>query len=151
MKVEKVTLHTASMLQTLMHFSAAEGQLTRNCASVALQPRTTSVPSRQYGGCLSDELTRPSTPPTHSIPEPSACGLSCNMGALCFCIIVILTSGQCFAAAVTRFFTIPALMLNRSSRVMPGLRGTPAVGRGTASNKPRHLSQDMRMQSVSRP
>ena len=30
------------------------------------------------------------------------------------------------ALASQMFFTMPALMLNRSSRVMPGLRGTPA-------------------------
>jgi len=36
------------------------------------------------------------------------------------------TFGQCSAAAVISVRTMPALMLNRSSRVMPGLRGTPA-------------------------
>ncbi len=36
------------------------------------------------------------------------------------------TSGQCLPQASTRLFTMPALILNRSSRVMPGLRGTPA-------------------------
>mmetsp|Transcript_45416 Transcript_45416/g.90921 ORF Transcript_45416/g.90921 Transcript_45416/m.90921 type:complete len:222 (-) Transcript_45416:279-944(-) len=34
--------------------------------------------------------------------------------------------GHAWAAASTRFLTIPALVLKRSSRVMPGLRGTPA-------------------------
>mmetsp|Transcript_27161 Transcript_27161/g.69129 ORF Transcript_27161/g.69129 Transcript_27161/m.69129 type:complete len:244 (-) Transcript_27161:335-1066(-) len=34
--------------------------------------------------------------------------------------------GQCLAMASHRLATMPALMLNRSSRVMPGLRGTPA-------------------------
>ena len=36
------------------------------------------------------------------------------------------TLGHALAAASTRPLTMPALMLNRSSRVMPGLRGTPA-------------------------
>jgi hypothetical protein len=34
-------------------------------------------------------------------------------------------SGQCLATAAVRPATMPALMLNRSSRDMPGLRGTP--------------------------
>ena len=34
--------------------------------------------------------------------------------------------GHASAHAATRSRTIPALILNRSSRVMPGLRGTPA-------------------------
>lgn len=34
--------------------------------------------------------------------------------------------GANFAAAVARSRTIPALILNKSSRVIPGLRGTPA-------------------------
>ena len=34
--------------------------------------------------------------------------------------------GQCWAMAWARSRTIPALMLKRSSRVIPGLRGTPA-------------------------
>lgn len=34
--------------------------------------------------------------------------------------------GQIFAHASTRLATIEALVLKRSSRVMPGLRGTPA-------------------------
>mmetsp|Transcript_8810 Transcript_8810/g.21281 ORF Transcript_8810/g.21281 Transcript_8810/m.21281 type:complete len:215 (-) Transcript_8810:285-929(-) len=38
----------------------------------------------------------------------------------------IRASGQWSATPCTRVRTIPALMLKRSSRVMPGLRGTPA-------------------------
>ncbi|RUS15263.1 hypothetical protein BC937DRAFT_92681 [Endogone sp. FLAS-F59071] len=34
--------------------------------------------------------------------------------------------GAYLAAAVARSLTMPALILNKSSRVMPGLRGTPA-------------------------
>ena len=34
--------------------------------------------------------------------------------------------GHASAHAETKSRTIPALILNRSSRVMPGLRGTPA-------------------------
>ena len=34
--------------------------------------------------------------------------------------------GACLATAAARAATMPALMENRSSRVMPGLRGTPA-------------------------
>jgi hypothetical protein len=49
------------------------------------------------------------------------------------------TWGQYLAQAATRFFTMPALMLNRSSRVMPGLRGTPA-GMTTRSHPVRHAS-----------
>ena len=38
----------------------------------------------------------------------------------------MLSSGACSAAALARSRTMEALVLNRSSRVMPGLRGTPA-------------------------
>ncbi len=41
-------------------------------------------------------------------------------------VTMALTFGQLSATASTRLLTMPALMLNRSSRVMPGLRGTPA-------------------------
>ena len=34
--------------------------------------------------------------------------------------------GQVSAQAETRFFTIPALILKRSDRSIPGLRATPA-------------------------
>lgn len=37
-----------------------------------------------------------------------------------------LTVGACLAIASARVLTMPALMLNRSSRVMPGFLGTPA-------------------------
>lgn len=37
-----------------------------------------------------------------------------------------LTLGACSAMDSTKVFTIPALMLKRSSRVMPGFLGTPA-------------------------
>mmetsp|Transcript_13014 Transcript_13014/g.33529 ORF Transcript_13014/g.33529 Transcript_13014/m.33529 type:complete len:318 (+) Transcript_13014:249-1202(+) len=46
--------------------------------------------------------------------------------------------GQASAQPATKFFTMPALMLNRSSRVMPGLRGTPA-GITTTSQPSRAL------------
>lgn len=36
------------------------------------------------------------------------------------------TLGQCSAIPMHKPFTMPALTLNKSSRVMPGLRGTPA-------------------------
>jgi len=39
---------------------------------------------------------------------------------------LLLTLGQCLAIASQRPFTIPALMLKRSSRVIPGFLGTPA-------------------------
>jgi hypothetical protein len=38
----------------------------------------------------------------------------------------MLASGACSAAALARSRTMEALVLKRSSRVMPGLRGTPA-------------------------
>ena len=37
-----------------------------------------------------------------------------------------MASGQTLEAASERDMAIPALMLNRSSRVMPGFLGTPA-------------------------
>ena len=41
-------------------------------------------------------------------------------------IIPIRALGQLSAQEETRFFTIPALILNKSERSMPGLRATPA-------------------------
>jgi len=41
-------------------------------------------------------------------------------------MIAKTASGQNSAQASTKFLTIPALVLNRSSRVIPGFRGTPA-------------------------
>ena len=41
-------------------------------------------------------------------------------------ITLRMASGQCLAQFDTRSRTMPALILKRSSRVMPGLRGTPA-------------------------
>ena len=41
-------------------------------------------------------------------------------------IMLTTALGACAATATARACTMPALMLNRSSRVMPGLRGTPA-------------------------
>ncbi|MPC15475.1 hypothetical protein E2C01_008267 [Portunus trituberculatus] len=38
----------------------------------------------------------------------------------------IMALGQFSAQALARLATMEALVLNRSSRVMPGLRGTPA-------------------------
>jgi hypothetical protein len=38
-----------------------------------------------------------------------------------------IASGQCLAHASARPETIPALVLNRSSRVIPGFLGTPTV------------------------
>ena len=37
-----------------------------------------------------------------------------------------IASGQALEAASARAWAIPALMLKRSSRVIPGFRGTPA-------------------------
>jgi len=47
-----------------------------------------------------------------------------------------LTLGALSAIASTRVLTIPALMLNKSSLVIPGLRGTPAgmITRSTSFN-----------------
>lgn len=44
----------------------------------------------------------------------------------CHLMMLMTASGQLAATASHRLFTMPALMLKRSSRVMPGLRGTPA-------------------------
>ena len=41
-------------------------------------------------------------------------------------MIPIRALGQLSAQEETRFFTIPALILNKSERSMPGLRATPA-------------------------
>ena len=41
-------------------------------------------------------------------------------------MIPISALGQLSAQEETRFFTIPALILNKSERSMPGLRATPA-------------------------
>ena len=50
------------------------------------------------------------------------------------------TCGQCTAIFSASFLTMPALMLNKSSRVMPGLRGTPA-GMTTTSASFRHAGR----------
>lgn len=54
-------------------------------------------------------------------------------------MIVRMALGQYFAQASAKVLTMPALMLKRSSRVMPGLRGTPA-GMMTTSAPVRHAS-----------
>ena len=43
-----------------------------------------------------------------------------------FEMTAIAAFGHTFAQAVANVLTIPALILKRSSRVMPGFRGTPA-------------------------
>jgi len=43
-----------------------------------------------------------------------------------FAIIAIIARGQFLAQAETRSATIVAFVLNKSSRVIPGFRGTPA-------------------------
>ena len=60
---------------------------------------------------------------------PLALSTSAAMGTVAFTgleMMLMSASGQCSAIPSTRLLTMPALMLKRSSRVMPGLRGTPA-------------------------
>mmetsp|Transcript_9001 Transcript_9001/g.26978 ORF Transcript_9001/g.26978 Transcript_9001/m.26978 type:complete len:228 (+) Transcript_9001:539-1222(+) len=55
--------------------------------------------------------------------------ISAAMGTVEFTgllMMLITALGACLATPSMRVFTIPALMLKRSSRVIPGLRGTPA-------------------------
>ena len=54
-------------------------------------------------------------------------------------LLAALTCGQWRATASARPLTIPALMLNRSSRVIPGLRGTPA-----SAHASRHVDAEVR-------
>lgn len=58
---------------------------------------------------LDDEIT-------HSLSNVSFCNI----------ILPIIASGQNWAHPSTRVLTMDALVLNKSSRVIPGLRGTPA-------------------------
>mmetsp|Transcript_17646 Transcript_17646/g.39838 ORF Transcript_17646/g.39838 Transcript_17646/m.39838 type:complete len:214 (+) Transcript_17646:204-845(+) len=57
-----------------------------------------------------------------------------------FTIMAITASGQNFAHASTMPLAMPAFVLKRSSRVMPGLRGTPA-GMKTRWHPVRHSSR----------
>ena len=67
-----------------------------------------------------------------------------------FVIIPIKAFGQLSAQEETRFFTIPALILNRSERSIPGLRAIPAeiktmsaftrAGEGSSPEKPSTLT-----------
>mmetsp|Transcript_36749 Transcript_36749/g.55476 ORF Transcript_36749/g.55476 Transcript_36749/m.55476 type:complete len:222 (+) Transcript_36749:579-1244(+) len=60
---------------------------------------------------------------------PAAFKTSAAMGTVEFTGLEMMRMqalGQALAQPATKFFTILALMLNKSSRVMPGLRGTPA-------------------------
>jgi len=43
-----------------------------------------------------------------------------------FDMMSVQAVGQCLAIFSARLLTMPALILNRSSRVIPGLRGMPA-------------------------
>ena len=67
-----------------------------------------------------------------------------------FVIIPIKAFGQVSAHTETRFLTIPALILKRSDRSIPGLRATPAeintisaftrAGEGSSPAKPETLT-----------
>ena len=60
---------------------------------------------------------------------PAAFNTSAAMGTVELTGLEMMVStapGACLATAVTSVWTMPALIANRSSRVMPGLRGTPA-------------------------
>lgn len=60
---------------------------------------------------------------------PSALGLAPAQAPaqrLPHLMMAMMASGQLAATPSHSVFTMPALMLKRSSRVMPGLRGTPA-------------------------
>ena len=54
-----------------------------------------------------------------------------------FAMINNIASGQTSPQTLARLWTIPAFVLNKSSRVMPGFRGTPA-GITTTSHPLRH-------------
>ena len=54
-----------------------------------------------------------------------------------FTMSAIIALGQCWAHASTKPFAMPALIPKRSSRDIPGFRGTPA-GRSTRSQPVRH-------------
>mmetsp|Transcript_79572 Transcript_79572/g.221301 ORF Transcript_79572/g.221301 Transcript_79572/m.221301 type:complete len:200 (-) Transcript_79572:173-772(-) len=60
---------------------------------------------------------------------PAALSVSATMGTVLFTGLEMMSRcalGQCLAAPAARALTMEALVLKRSSRVMPGLRGTPA-------------------------
>jgi hypothetical protein len=82
--------------------------------------------SRTAGVCRALPCLLPSAP---SLP-PARLNTSAAMGTVeltGFEMMATHASGQATAMALHRVATMPALMLNRSSRVMPGLRGTPAA------------------------
>ena len=55
-------------------------------------------------------------------------------------MMAVMAPGQVLATPSVSAFTMEALVLKRSSRVMPGLRGTPA-GMTTTSQPSRALSR----------
>ena len=60
---------------------------------------------------------------------PAALSTSAAIGTVeltGFEMMLTTALGQCCATATASAWTMPALMLKRSSRVIPGLRGTPA-------------------------
>ena len=78
------------------------------------------------GGCLQ---CTPSTLTLRGSKTPAALSTSTQMGTVELTgleMMVMMALGQYLATPVQSVLTMPALMLKRSSRVMPGLRGTPA-------------------------
>lgn len=85
---------------------------------------------------ITESPTARNPPPQHTHAHarpasPAFCSTSAAMGTVLLTGLEMMATqaaGQCCAMPCARPRTMPALMLNRSSRVMPGLRGTPAGG-----------------------
>mmetsp|Transcript_16189 Transcript_16189/g.29160 ORF Transcript_16189/g.29160 Transcript_16189/m.29160 type:complete len:296 (-) Transcript_16189:433-1320(-) len=83
--------------------------------------------ARNVSARTTSRVVTPKTRP--SLARPALRNTSTAMGTVEFTGLEMMATqavGQCTAMASQRPWTIPALMLKRSSRVMPGLRGTPA-------------------------
>ena len=69
----------------------------------------------------------PPWPMTRSEFSPLVSSATWHIASIGFAKITKVVSGDAATAAATTLRTIPAFVPSRSSRVMPGLRGTPEV------------------------
>ena len=69
----------------------------------------------------------PPWPTTRAAGRPLASRATWHIASIGLAKITKTASGDCSTACETTERTMPALVASRSSRVMPGLRGTPEV------------------------
>ena len=73
------------------------------------------------------ESSVPAMPITRFFGKPEAFSATWHMASRGFVTITRIASGERFVASVTTPRTIPAFVLIRSSRLIPGLRAIPLV------------------------